>query len=142
MTVPDVEAWRARYTTTDHQHLGVRAITLAPSFASMAVDLPYGDERDDDPLYTTGALSYVADVVALAAVRAHLDEEREQPNGTTSLHVNFVAAPTSSVTIEATVVGQNPMEAIVDLSGRQADGTLILRGLVAFSVRAKTGVVS
>ncbi|MSQ29082.1 MAG: hypothetical protein EXR68_01115 [Dehalococcoidia bacterium] len=138
MAVPDLETWRAGWRSPDQQRLGVRPVMISPSRASIAVDLPYGDERDDDPLFATSALAYVADVVALSAVRAHLDDEREQPNGTASLHLNFVAAPTSTVTIEASVVAQNDMEAIVELIGREADGRNIVRGLVTFSVRQKT----
>ena len=138
MAVPDLETWRAGWRSPDQQRLGVRPVMISPSHASIAVDLPYGDERDDDPLFATSALAYVADVVALSAVRAHLDDEREQPNGTASLHLNFVAAPMSAVTIEANVVAQNDMEAIVELVGREADGRNIVRGLVTFSVRQKT----
>lgn len=138
MAVPDLETWRAGWNSPDQQRLGVRPVTIAPSYAAIAIDLPYGDERDDDPLFTTSALSYVADVVALSSVRAHLDEEREQPNGTMSLHLNFIAAPSNTVTVEATVVAQNEMEAFVELAGREPDGRMVLRGLATFSVRQKT----
>lgn len=92
MAVPDLETWQAGWRSADQQRLGVRPVTIAVNYAAVAVDLPYGDERDDDPLFATSVLTYVADVVALSAVRAYLDEEREQPNGTASLHLNFVAA--------------------------------------------------
>lgn len=138
MAVPDLDTWRAGWDAPDQRRLGVRPVTIGPSHAAIAVDLPYGDERDDDPLFTTSALSYVADVVALSSVRAHLDEEREQPNGTMSLHLNFVAAPVSTVTVEAHVVAQNEMEAFVELAGREADGRMVLRGMATFSVRQKT----
>ncbi len=138
MAVPDLEIWRARRGSPDQQYLGVRPVAIARSYAAIAVDLPYGDERDDDPLFTTSALTYVADIVALSAVGAHLGEQREQPNGTASLHLNFIAVPRGTVTIEASVAAQNEMEAIVDLVGREPDGRMVLRGLATFSVRQKT----
>jgi len=138
VAVPDLETWRSSWGSADQQRLGVRPVTIARSYAAIAVELPYGDERDDDPLFATSALSYVADVVALSAVRAHLDEEREQPNGTMSLHLSFIAAPGSTVTVEARVAAQNEMEATVDLVGREPDGRMVLRGLATFSVRQKT----
>lgn len=138
MAVPDLETWQAGWRSPDQQRLGVRPVTIAHNYAAIAVDLPYGDDRDEDPLFATSALTYVADVVALSAVRAYLDEEREQPNGTASLHLNFVAVPTSTVTIEAKVIAQNEMEVIVDLAGHEADGRMVLCGLVTFSVRQKT----
>lgn len=139
MAVPDLETWRSGWDAPDQQRLGVRPVTIAPSYAAIAVDLPYGDERDGDPLFTTSALSYVADVVALSAVRAHLDEERELPNGTMSLHLDFIAAPATTVTVEASVVARNEMEALVDLVGREQDGRMVLRGLASFSVRQVPG---
>ncbi len=140
MTVPDLETWRAGWDAPDQQRLGVRPVTIAPSYAAVAIDLPYGDERDGDPLFATSALTYVADVVALSAVRAHLDEERELPNGTMSLHLDFIEAPATTVTVEARVVAQNESEALVDLIGCEAGGRMVLRGLASFSVRQKTPV--
>lgn len=139
MTLPDLETWRSGWDAPDQQRLGVRPVTIAASYAAIAVDLPYGDERDGDPLFTTSALSYVADVVALSAVRAHLDEKRELPNGTMSLHLDFIAAPATTVTVEASVIAQNEMEALVDLVGRERDGRMVLRGLASFSVRQMPG---
>jgi len=136
MPVPDLDTWRARWQTPDEQHLGVRPLSVAKGHATFAIDLPYGDERDADPLFTTSALTYVTDVSALSAVMAHLDET-EQPNGTASLHLNYIATPTSAVTVEATVFGQNSTEAIIDIAGREADGRVVLRGLVTFSVRQR-----
>lgn len=138
MAVPDLESWRARWDSPDQRYLGVQPVAVGPSRASIAVDLPYGDGRDDDPVFVTTALTYVADIAALSAVGAHIDEEREQPNGTASLHLNFVAAPQETVTVEATVAAQNEIEAVVDLVGREAGGRTVLRGLATFSIRQKT----
>lgn len=55
-----------------------------------------------------------------------------------SLHLDFIAAPATNVTVVASVVAQNELEAIVDLVGRERDGRMVLRGLASFSVRQKT----
>lgn len=134
MPVPDLETWRQRWAGSDQERLGVRPLSISERGAIIAVELPYGDERDDDPLFTTAALTYVADIAALSSVLAHLGED-ERPNGTASLHLNYITPPSSSVEIEAHVSAQNELEAIVDIVGREADGRIVLRGLVTFSVR-------
>lgn len=134
MPVPELEAWRARWDTSDGRRMGVRPVTVHEGGAEIAVDLPYGDERDEDPLFAVSALTYVADITALSAVLAYLGEH-DRPNGTASLHLDYITEPASTVTVEGRVVAQNHMEAIVDLAGREADGRLALRGVATFSVR-------
>lgn len=134
MPVPDLHAWRARWDSPDQARLGVRPVSVDEHRARIAVDLPYGDERDDDPLFAISAITYVADITALSAVMAHLTDA-ERPNGTSSLHLNHVLPATSTVTMEAFVSARNDMEAIVDLSGQDEDGQIVLRGLATFSVR-------
>ena len=141
MPVPDPDTWRARWASADQHRLGVHAGVVADGFASFVIDLPYGDERDSDPLFASAALTYAADVAALSAVLARLDEEREQPNGTASLHLNFVRPPSGTVTIEARVSAWGVQDALVECSGRDGEGQLVMQGLVTYSLRARTAGV-
>jgi acyl-coenzyme A thioesterase PaaI-like protein len=138
LSVPDLETWRARWSSPDHQRLGVRAESVADGYASFVVNLPYGDERDDDPLMATAALTFASDVAALSAVQAHLDDEREQSNGTASLHLNYVAPPSGTVTIEARIVSWGALDSLVEVTGRDSAGQLVIQGLVSYSMRPKT----
>jgi acyl-coenzyme A thioesterase PaaI-like protein len=141
LSVPDLETWQARWSSADQHRLGVHAVSVADGFASFVVNLPYGDERDGDPLIATTAFTYAADVAALSAVLAHLDEEREQPNGTASLHLNYVAPPLGKVTIEARVSAWGASDALVEVTGRDSREQLVLRGLVTYSLRSRTAEV-
>lgn len=134
MPVPDLESWRGRWDQPDSRRMGVRPLSVSEGGASFAVDLPYGDERDDDPNFVTGAVTYVADIVALSAVLAYLSEG-DRPNGTASLHLDHLARPDSTVTVEASVAGRNHMEVIVDLVAREGDGRLVMKGLATFALR-------
>ena len=137
MPVPDREAWQARWRSAGRDRFGVSAADVGEDFASFIVDLAYGDERDDDPLFASAALTYASDIAALAAVSARIDEEREQRNGTMSLHLNFVTPPSGKVTIEGRVSAWGTHDALIDLTGRDEAARLVLRGLVAYSLRPR-----
>lgn len=134
MSLPDMSRWRS----PEAQYLGVRPDHVADGFARFVVDLPYGDERDEDPSFASCAVAYAADTAALCALFARLDEQKEHPNGTASMHLNLLEAPSSRLTIEATVTVNREAEALIDVAGRADDGRLVLRGLLNFSVRQRT----
>ncbi|HRC62420.1 MAG TPA: hypothetical protein PLX85_04270, partial [Dehalococcoidia bacterium] len=104
MPVQPLAEWQQRWENEGAANLKVRPVEVAEGYAQFVIDLPYGDERDGDLDFLNLALSYAVDVAALAAVIARVDPEREQPNGTASLHLNFLEAPSEPVTVEGRVV--------------------------------------
>ena len=137
MPVPPLEEWRARWETDGARYLGVRPVSADPEgTARFVVDLPFGDERDDED-FVHAALMYAIDVAALAAVLARVDPDREQPNGTAALHVNVVATPRGAVTVEGRVVHWEVPGALLEVTATDAEGRLIARGLSPYSLRAK-----
>ena len=138
MPVPPLAEWRERWTNKDAQRLGVRPDNVADGFARFWVDFPWGDERDEDEDFLNHALAYAVDIAALAAVISHLDPEREQPNGTAALHLNFLEPPSGPIAVEARVVHWHVPAALVELVATDTEGRQIARGLSPYSLRART----
>ncbi|MGE0227090.1 MAG: hypothetical protein AB7I38_09990 [Dehalococcoidia bacterium] len=138
MPVQPIEEWRKRWSEEGVTRLGVRALDVAEGYAAFEIGLPYGDERDGDLDFLNLALSYAVDVAALGAVIAQVDPEREQPNGTASLHLNFLDVPSGPVTVEGRVVYWQVPSALIEVVAKDADGALIARGVSPYSLRAKT----
>jgi len=103
MPVPDLETWRGRWTGEQVRYLGVRGVDIGDDYTEFVVDQPYGDERDDDPLFLWTAILYASDIAVVGAVGAHVDPLREQNNGTASLYLNRVAAPSGTVSVRAQI---------------------------------------
>jgi hypothetical protein len=138
MPVPSLEEWRKRWETEGARRLGVRPIEAkAEGWAQFIIDTPFGDERDADENFFYLSLSYAVDVVALAAVLARVDPDREQPNGTAALHLNLVAAPRGAVTVDGRVVHWEIPNALLEIEATDSEGRLIARGLSPYSLRAK-----
>jgi len=137
MPVQPLTEWRQRWENEAAANLNVRPVEAAEGYARFVIDLPYGDERDGDLDFLNLALSYAVDVAALAAVIARIDPEREQPNGTASLHLNFLDAPAGPVTVEGRVVHWQVPSALIEVVATDADGALIARGISPYSLRAK-----
>ncbi|MGE0135375.1 MAG: hypothetical protein AB7L91_09820 [Dehalococcoidia bacterium] len=138
MPVQPLAEWRQRWENEGAKHLGVRPVEVAEGYARFSIDLPYGDERDGDLDFLNLALSYAVDVAALASVIARVDPEREQPNGTASLHLNFLDAPSGPVSVEGRVVYWQVPGALIEVVATGVDGALIARGVSPYSLRAKT----
>lgn len=137
MPVQPLAEWRKRWENEGAARLGVRPVEVAEGYARFAIDLPYGDERDGDLDFLNLALSYAVDVAALAAVIAQVDPERELPNGTAALHLNFLEVPSGPVTVEGRVVYWQVPSALIEVAATDADGRLIARGVSPYSLRAK-----
>jgi hypothetical protein len=139
MPVPPLEEWRQRWETDGASRLGVRPVEAKPEgWARFAIDLPFGDERDDDEDFFYLALSYAVDVAALAAILARVDPEVEQPNGTAALHLNLLDTPRGAVTVEGRVIHWQVPTALIDIEATDAEGRLIARALSPYSLRART----
>lgn len=113
----------------------VRMIAAHDGVASVRIDLPFGDERDADPLFFQTALYYAADIAALRSVRSRMDETRERPNGTISLHLNMLAEPSTGVTVRSEVRYWSTHEALSDIVATDDVGRPVARGLSAYSMR-------
>jgi len=133
MPVPEREAWLARFDTAPARRLGVAPESVERGFAAFAIAVPYGDERDDDPLFFATALHYAADIAALSAVIARC--ELEQPNGTASVHLAELAAPRGPVRVWSRVVHWGEYAALLEIAAEDASGALVARGLTGYSLR-------
>lgn len=134
---PDLAEWSSRFEAGQAQRFGVRVRTVEPGFAAITLERPHGDERDRDPLFLSAGLHYAADTAALAAVLAKVDPEREQPNGTASLHLNALASSQGALRVEARVAYWATYEALLEISATDGAGQLVARGLSAYSLRPK-----
>ena len=137
MSVPDLETWRARWQTPERERLGVRGERIEDGFASLIVDLRYGDERERDPLFASAAVTHAADVAVLSAVMGHIDEHRQQQNGTASLHLNFLRPLVGVLTVEGRIASWGNHDAVVEVSARDERGALVLKGLSTYSLRPR-----
>lgn len=138
MPVPELEAWRKRWAAPQTRALGVAPSTIADGIAEFTITVPYGDERDGDPLFFPASLTYAADIAAVAAVGAHVDPTREQGNGTASLFLNFVAAPAGVVRVRAEVGHWAAYQALVSITAHDAAGDLVAQGLSGYSLRPRS----
>jgi len=137
MSVPELETWRARWRTPERERLGISAERIEDGFASFAVDLRYGDERDHDPLFASAAVTHAADIAVLSAVMGHLDEHTQQQNGTASIHLNFLHPLAGLLTVEGRIASWGSHDAIVEVDARDERGTLVLKGLSTYSLRPR-----
>ena len=137
MPGPELEAWRKRWSAPQTRALGVTPSTIADGVAEFAIGTPYADERDDDLLFFPAALTYAADIAAVAAVGAHVNPAVEQGNGTASLFLNFVAAPAGEVRVRAQVEHWASYQSLVAITAHDAGGNLVAQGLSGYSLRPK-----
>ena len=142
MPLQPLDEWKTRWSSADAQRLGVRPDAVDAESAHFIIDRPYGDNRDHDPLSTNVALSYALDVAALSAVIAHLDDEREQPNGTASLHVNYLSEPQGTIRASARVLHWAPYGSLLELQARDERGVLVAHGVTSYSLRPRTNGTS
>jgi acyl-coenzyme A thioesterase PaaI-like protein len=137
MPVPDIETWRARWTGEQVRYLGVRGVDIGDGYTEFVVEQPYGDERDDDPLFLSTAIMYAVDIAVVGAVGAHVDPLREQNNGTASLYLNWIAAPSGTVSVHAKIAHWGTFQALVEVTAHDDAGSLVAQGLSAYSLRPK-----
>jgi acyl-coenzyme A thioesterase PaaI-like protein len=137
MPVPDLETWRGRWTGEQVRYLGVRGVDVGDGYTEFVIQQPYGDERDRDPLFLSTAITYAVDIAVVGAVSAHVDPEREQNNGTASLYLNWIAEPEGTVHVRAEIAHWGAYQALVDVTVHDATGSLVARGLSAYSLRPK-----
>jgi hypothetical protein len=126
---------RRTFSSGQASRFNVRVLEARAGSAELRLDIPFGDERDDDPLFAAAALHYAADIVALQSVRSRIDPARERPNGTASLHLNLLAEPQGGVTLRADVVYWSPYEALSEIAATDDAGQAVARGLSAYSLR-------
>ena len=138
MAIPDMERLRASWRAQpERARLGVVPERIDEDSAVYTVDLRYGDGREDDPLYTSAAVTFAADVAATSAVRGRLDEALQQLNGTISLHLNFLAPLAGLITIVTRVVSMGEQDAVIDIIAHDDRGTAVLKGVVDYSLRPR-----
>jgi acyl-coenzyme A thioesterase PaaI-like protein len=137
MSVPDLEMWRRRWRTPEHERLGVRCEAIEDGYSAFVVDLRYDDERADDPLFASAAVTHAADVAVLCAVIGHLDEEKQQNNGTASIHLNFLRPLAGVLTVEGRIASWGSHDAIVEVEAHDEHGVLMLKGLSTYSLRPR-----
>ena len=131
MPVPALDEWRSRWERPVHRRLGLRGELIEAGYACFVVERQPGA---DDLLLRT-AITVAADIAAISAVQARLDEEREQANGTAELHLSFIAPLPDTTTVDARVVHWAGYAAHLELEARGPDDSLVARGLTTYSLR-------
>ncbi len=126
---------RRTFSSGQAARFNVRVLEAAAGHAELRLDVPFGDERDEDPLFAAAALHYAADIAALQSVRSRIDPTRERPNGTASLHLNMLGEPSGAVTVRAEVVYWSTYEALSEIAAEDETGQAVARGLSAYSLR-------
>jgi hypothetical protein len=126
---------RRTFSTGQAARFNVQVLEAAAGTSELRLELPFGDERDDDPLFAAAALHYAADIAALQSVRSRIDPARERPNGTASLHLNMLGEPVGAVTLQAEVVYWSTYEALSEIAAVDSTGQPVARGLSAYSLR-------
>lgn len=135
MSTLNRDAWAARWRTPEHARLGVRAELIEDGAATFSVDLRYDDERADDPLFASAALTHAVDIAVLGVVTGHIDHGRQQASGTASLHVNYLQPLVGLLMVEARLVSWGDYEAVVVVDARNEAGGLILTSLSTYALR-------
>ena len=138
MVLPGTEVFHDRWDSPQSRRLGARFVSMEGGRAEFALDLPYGDERDDDPMMLAAGLAYALDTAALAAVVSGVDRSVRLPNGTASLHIDYLEAPGGAVRVQARVVHWSAYDALVEIEATDEAGGEVARGLSVYSMRPMT----
>ncbi len=131
MPVPALDEWRSRWDQPAHRQLGLRGEVIESGYACFVVERQPGA----DDLLLRAAITIAADIAAISAVQARIDDTREQPNGTAELHISFIAPLPDTTTVDARVVHWAEYSAHLELEARGPDGGLVARGLTTYSLR-------
>lgn len=131
MPVPDLDEWRSNLETPAHRALGLRADRIESGYASFVVERPEGG----DDLLVRSAINIAADIAAISAVRARIDDDLQLPNGTAELHLSFIGDPPDVTTVDAQVIHWTDYTAHLELQARTPDGELAAVGLTTYSLR-------
>ena len=131
MPVPDVREWRDSFAKPAHRALGLRGDRIESGYASFIVERP--DDADD--LLLRSAINIAADIAAISAVRARIDDDLQLPNGTAELHLSFIGEPPDVTTVDARVIHWTDYTAHLELQARTPDGELAAVGLTTYSLR-------
>lgn len=129
--VPDPDEWRGRWDTPAHEQLGLRGETIESGYASFTVERPEGA----DDLLLRSAINIAADIAAISAVQARIEEGVQMPNGTAELHLSFIGEPPDVTTVDARVIHWSEYTAHLELQARTPDGVLAAVGLTTYSLR-------
>ena len=137
MSIPDMDAWRARWERPERKRLGVRGERVEDGVVVLKVDLRYGDEREGDRLFAAAAVTHAVDSAAAGAVNSHLDDDLQQQNGTASLNIHFLAPLSGVITVESRLLSWGSHEAVVEVVAHDEQGTLVLKALTGYSIRPR-----
>ena len=135
MSTLDTDAWVARWRTPEHAYLGVRAERIEGGATAFSVELRYDDERADDPLFASAAVTHAVDIAVLGVVTGHIDHRQQQASGTASLHVNYLRPLAGLLIVEARLASWDDYAAVVAVDARNEVGELILTGLSTYALR-------
>jgi acyl-coenzyme A thioesterase PaaI-like protein len=130
LPVPTLDEWRSRWEQPEHRQLGLRGEAIEAGYACFAVERPEGA----DDLLLRSAITIAADIAAISAVQAQLDD-RQQPNGTAELHLSFIAPLPDSTVVDARVIDWADYTAHLELEVRGPGDSLVARGLTTYSLR-------
>ena len=81
------------------------------------------------------AINIAADIAAISAVQARIEEGVQMPNGTAELHLSFIGDPPDVTTVDARVIHWTDYTAHLELQARTPDGELAAVGLTTYSLR-------
>ena len=132
MPVPPLEEWRGNWDKPVHRSLGMRGDAIEAGLCRFIVERPDGA----DDVLLRSSIQIAADIAAISAVRANLDEEREQANGTAELHVSFIAPLPDVTEVTARVIHWAAYSSHLTIEARSVpDGELVATGLTTYSLR-------
>ena len=130
MPVPDLQEWLRNWEKPEHRNLGLRGDHIESGYASFIVERPEGA----DDLLLRSAIVTAADIAAISAVRARLDDT-QMANGTAELHFSFIGPPPEVSTVDARVIHWSDYTAHLRMEARTPDGELAATGLTTYSLR-------
>ena len=114
----------------EHRNLGLRGDHIESGYARFIVERPEGA----DDLLLRSAIVTAADIAAISAVRARLDDT-QMSNGSAELHFSFIGPPPEVCTVDARVIQWSDYAAHLRMEARTPDGELAATALTTMSLR-------
>ena len=131
MPVPALEEWLRRWERPILRRLGIRGEEIEHGYARFVVERP----EDADDLLHRSAVTIAADMAAISAVTAQLDEAHHATNGTAELHLSFTAPLAAVTRVTAQVVHWADYAAHLEIEVHDGAGDLLAKGLTTYSLR-------
>ena len=130
MPVPNLQEWLSNWEKPEHRNLGLRGDHIESGYARFIVERPEGA----DDLLLRSAIVTAADIAAISAVRARLDDT-QMSNGSAELHFSFIGPPPEVCTVDARVIQWSDYAAHLQMEARTPDGELAATALTTMSLR-------